>query len=59
MLLFTPFALGSVWGFIPVTGIIITIILRLLDEEKYLLINLPGYKEYMENVMFRLIPGIW
>ena len=59
MLLFTPFALGSVWGLIPVAGIIITIILRLLDEEKYLMKNLPGYKEYTEKVRFRLIPGVW
>jgi len=59
MLLFTPFALGSVWGLLPVAGIIITIILRLLDEEKYLIKNLAGYKEYMEKVRFRLIPGVW
>jgi protein-S-isoprenylcysteine O-methyltransferase Ste14 len=59
MLLFTPFALGSYWGLIPVIGIILTIILRLLEEEKYLMKNLPGYKEYMEKVRFRLIPGVW
>lgn len=59
MLLFTPFALGSIWGLIPVSGIIFAIILRLLDEEKYLIINLSGYREYMEKVHFRLIPGIW
>jgi len=59
MLLFTPFALGSIWGLIPVTGIIITIILRLLDEEKYLIKNLPGYEEYTKKVRFKLIPGVW
>jgi protein-S-isoprenylcysteine O-methyltransferase Ste14 len=59
MLLVTPFALGSLTGLIPVIGIILSIILRLLDEEKYLMKNLPGYKEYMEIVRFRLIQGVW
>lgn len=59
MLVFTPFALGSFVGLIPVIGIILAIILRLLNEENYLIINLSGYKEYIEKVHFRLIPGIW
>ena len=59
MLIVTPFALGSITGLIPVIGIILAIILRLLDEEKYLMKNLSGYKEYMEKVRFRLIPGVW
>ncbi len=59
MLIFSPIALGSYWGLIPVFGIIIAIVLRLFDEEKYLIKNLSGYKQYVEKVRFRLIPGIW
>jgi protein-S-isoprenylcysteine O-methyltransferase Ste14 len=59
MLLGTPPAFGSWWGlliFIPFTMIIA---LRLLDEEKFLLKNLPGYKEYCQKIRYRLIPLLW
>jgi protein-S-isoprenylcysteine O-methyltransferase Ste14 len=35
------------------------LILRILDEEKTLIEELPGYKEYMQKVRYRLIPYIW
>ncbi|HEY3361692.1 MAG TPA: isoprenylcysteine carboxylmethyltransferase family protein [Methanosarcina sp.] len=59
MMLGTPLALGSWWGlliFIPFT---LVIIWRLLDEEKFLSKNLPGYKEYCQKVRYRLIPFLW
>jgi protein-S-isoprenylcysteine O-methyltransferase Ste14 len=59
MMLGTPLALGSWWGlliFIPFT---LGIIWRLLDEEKFLSKNLPGYKEYCQKVRYRLIPFLW
>jgi protein-S-isoprenylcysteine O-methyltransferase Ste14 len=33
--------------------------LRALDEEKTLARDLKGYKEYMQQVKYRLLPGIW
>jgi protein-S-isoprenylcysteine O-methyltransferase Ste14 len=59
MLGFTPLALGSYWDLIFAAGIVTAIIFRLLDEEKYLLKNLPGYEEYCHKTKYRLIPGIW
>jgi protein-S-isoprenylcysteine O-methyltransferase Ste14 len=59
MLLFTPLALGSYWGLIGFILIFIVIVLRLLDEEKFLSVNLPGYTEYCQKTRFRLIPFIW
>jgi protein-S-isoprenylcysteine O-methyltransferase Ste14 len=59
MLLFTPFALGSYWDFSFVILIFIVIVWRLLDEEKFLIKNLPGYKEYFQKIRYRLIPWIW
>jgi len=32
---------------------------RLLDEEKILQRDLPGYAEYMRSVRFRLVPLVW
>jgi protein-S-isoprenylcysteine O-methyltransferase Ste14 len=59
MLLFTPPALGSFWALIFVILMIIAIIYRLLDEEKFLSKNLSGYNTYCQKTRFRLIPMIW
>jgi len=32
---------------------------RLLDEERFLIENLPGYADYCRVTRFRLIPRIW
>ncbi len=59
IMLGTPLALGS-WRsllvFIPLT---LVIIWRLIDEEKFLSKNLPGYEEYCQKVRYRLIPFLW
>ncbi len=56
---FTPLALGSFWGLVPALFLPVIFIVRLLDEEKELIENLGGYREYMQKVRYRLIPGIW
>jgi len=59
MLLFSSSALGS-WFAIPcAVAVILVVVARLLDEEKFLLENLSGYKEYLHKVRYRLIPSIW
>jgi protein-S-isoprenylcysteine O-methyltransferase Ste14 len=35
------------------------LIWRLLDEERFLRQNLPGYTEYQSKVKYRLLPFIW
>jgi protein-S-isoprenylcysteine O-methyltransferase Ste14 len=32
---------------------------RLLDEERFLTLNLPGYADYCRRTRYRLIPLIW
>jgi protein-S-isoprenylcysteine O-methyltransferase Ste14 len=32
---------------------------RLLDEERILVRDLPGYSEYRNRVRYRLIPYLW
>ena len=59
MLFGTPFALGSWWGLLILVPLILIIVWRLLDEEKFLYKNLPGYKEYCQKTRYRLIPLIW
>jgi protein-S-isoprenylcysteine O-methyltransferase Ste14 len=59
MLLGTPLALGSWWGLIMFFLMALVISWRLLDEEKFLAQNLPGYSEYCGKVRYHLVPFIW
>jgi protein-S-isoprenylcysteine O-methyltransferase Ste14 len=59
MLLGIPIALGSWWGVLVMVAIMPALIWRLLDEEKFLAKNLPGYREYQTTVRYRLIPRVW
>lgn len=52
-------ALGSYWGLIPALLAILGLVLRLLDEERFLAENLAGYTEYCAKVGWRLIPGVF
>jgi protein-S-isoprenylcysteine O-methyltransferase Ste14 len=59
LLLATPLALGS-WVSIPLPiPVILVIIVRLLDEEKFLSANLGGYEAYRQKVPYRLLPFVW
>jgi protein-S-isoprenylcysteine O-methyltransferase Ste14 len=59
MLLGTPLALGSWWGLAAFAVMVAVIVLRLLDEEKFLLAHLPGYAAYAAKVRYRLLPSVW
>jgi protein-S-isoprenylcysteine O-methyltransferase Ste14 len=55
----TPLALGSYWGLLEFAVVLPALIWRLLDEEKFLARNLPGYVDYCAKVRWRLIPGVF
>ena len=59
MYLFSPLALGSYWAIVPCVLIVVLLVPRILNEEKVLAGELEGYKEYTQQVRFRLIPGVW
>jgi protein-S-isoprenylcysteine O-methyltransferase Ste14 len=59
MLFGIPIALGSVWGVLVVVAIIPALIWRLVNEESFLVKNLPGYRAYRDRVRYRLVPLIW
>jgi len=55
----TPLALGSYWGLIPMATIPLALMFRILNEEKVLRKDLPGYMEYCQKTRYRLLPYIW
>ncbi len=55
----TCLLLGSWHGLIVSLGLVTAIAWRAVQEEHTLLLELPGYDEYMSKVKYRLIPYIW
>ena len=59
LVIFTPVALGS-WVAVPFAiPLILVIVARLLDEEKFLKANLRGYDVYCQKVRYHLVPYLW
>jgi protein-S-isoprenylcysteine O-methyltransferase Ste14 len=54
-----PLALDSYWGLVLVVPGLLVFVYRILDEEKLLNQDLPGYRDYTQQVRSRLVPGIW
>ena len=59
LLVFTPLALGSYWTLIVTVAMVFALVWRILDEERFLKQNLPGYTDYCRRVQYRLIPWVW
>jgi len=59
MLIGIPLALGSYWGLLALAAMMPALIWRLLDEERFLAKNLPGYRDYCAKVRSRMIPGVF
>lgn len=54
-----PLMLGSYVAVIPGLAITALYVIRTALEDRMLLDELPGYKEYAAKTQYRLIPGIW
>ena len=52
-------ALSSVWTIIPAVAALIIAVTRTALEDQTLQEELPGYREYVQRVRYRLIPGIY
>ena len=59
MWLATPLALGSYIAWPAFALLIPFYVIRLLNEEKVLRQELPGYSEYCQRTRFRLVPFVW
>ncbi|MFC5431592.1 methyltransferase family protein [Paraburkholderia denitrificans] len=55
----TPLMLGSWWGLACVPLMVAGIGWRAVKEERTLVDGLPGYREYVQRVRYRFVPGIW
>lgn len=54
-----PLILGSLWALIP-SGIgALILVWRTILEDRTLQLELEGYSGYMEQVRYRLMPGLW
>lgn len=59
LVLSTPPALGS-WAALPLCfALLLVLVARIFDEERYLSANLAGYEEYLVKVRYRLVPFVW
>lgn len=59
MMVGMPPALDSLWGLVVVAVALPVLAARILDEERMLRQELPGYPEYASRVRKRLVPGVW
>ena len=55
----TPLLLESWITLIPAIIVISGYIIRTVLEDSFLQKNLPGYRDYVSTVKYRLIPGVW
>lgn len=54
-----PLLLESWWAVIPGLASVVLYLLRTALEDQTLMEELPGYGQYVDQVKFKLIPGIW
>jgi protein-S-isoprenylcysteine O-methyltransferase Ste14 len=54
-----PLLLGSFWALVPGLIAVILMTIRTSLEDRTLQNELPGYPEYVREVRYRLVPGIW
>ena len=59
MMLGTPLALDSLWGLLALIPAVAALAVRIRDEEKMLTEELSGYREYLDQVPYRLVPHVW
>ncbi len=55
----TPVLLESWIALIPAIVVVLVYIIRTALEDSFLQKNLPGYRDYVSIVIYRLIPGVW
>ncbi len=54
-----PVLLGSLWALIPGGSAAVLMIVRTALEDRTLHQELEGYREFAQQVRYRLLPGIW
>jgi protein-S-isoprenylcysteine O-methyltransferase Ste14 len=54
-----PVLLGSLWALIPAGLMALLLVVRTALEDRTLLNELEGYREYAQQTRYRLLPGVW
>jgi protein-S-isoprenylcysteine O-methyltransferase Ste14 len=54
-----PVLLGSLWSLLFSIPIAVLMVIRTSLEDRLLQEQLPGYKEYAQEVKYCLVPGLW
>ena len=54
-----PLALDSLWAFVAAGVALVISLVRTTLEDRTLVEELPGYREYARRVPYRLFPGLW
>jgi protein-S-isoprenylcysteine O-methyltransferase Ste14 len=54
-----PLLLNSAWGVVLAPLMAGVFVLRAILEERMLLAELAGYRDYAKRVRYRILPGIW
>lgn len=55
----TALLLGSAWALVPACCAALALVVRTALEDRTLLDDLPGYREYARRTRYRLVPGLW
>ncbi len=54
-----PIMLGSLWALLFALPALVAMVIRTSLEDRMLQNELEGYKEYVQEVRYKLIPGVW
>jgi protein-S-isoprenylcysteine O-methyltransferase Ste14 len=54
-----PILLGSLWALLFAIPTGVLMVIRTTIEDRMLQEELAGYKEYAQEVKYRLLPGVW
>ena len=55
----TAIVFATWWEWVLLVLMIAAHVKKLIDEEHFLEITLPGYRDYQRRVQYRIIPGVW
>jgi protein-S-isoprenylcysteine O-methyltransferase Ste14 len=58
-LLAFPLVMNSYWAFVPAAIGATLLVVRTVLEDRFLINDLPGYREYANTTRWKLLPGLF
>jgi len=59
MFLGGPLLTGAAWALACAVVLSLLVVVRIVEEEKLLVVELAGYEDYRRRVRYRLLPFVW